>query len=52
MIALLRVFAVAIFAIVMFIGGCGYCLLSPRNPKHVFTFGRLFARCLVCLGLS
>ena len=44
MIALLRVFAVAIFAIVMFIGGCGYCLLSPRNPKHVFTFGRLFGK--------
>ena len=44
MIALLRVFAIAIFAIVMFIGGCGYCLLSPRNPKHVFTFGRLFAK--------
>ncbi|USD64986.1 1-acylglycerol-3-phosphate O-acyltransferase [Vibrio sp. SCSIO 43136] len=42
MIALLRIIAVAIFAVVMFVFGCGYCLLSPRNPKHVFTFGRMF----------
>ncbi len=52
MIALLRVFAVAIFAIVMFIGGCGYCLLSPRNPKHVFTFGRLFAKMSRVFGIK
>ncbi|WP_025637848.1 1-acyl-sn-glycerol-3-phosphate acyltransferase, partial [Vibrio parahaemolyticus] len=52
MIALLRVFAVAIFAIVMFIGGCGYCLLSPRNPKHVFTFGRLFAKMSRVFGVK
>ncbi len=43
MIALLRVFAVAIFAIVMFIGGCGYCLLSP--PETLSTFS-LLAACL------
>lgn len=42
MVALLRVFAVALFAIFMFVFGCGYCLFSPRNPKHVFTFGRMF----------
>lgn len=42
MIAFLRLIAVAIFAILMFVFGCGYCLLSPRNPKHVFTFGRYF----------
>ena len=52
MIALLRVFAVAIFAIVMFIGGCGYCLLSPRNPKHVFTFGRLFGKMSRVFGIK
>ncbi len=52
MIALLRVFAVAIFAIVMFIFGCGYCLLSPRNPKHVFTFGRLFAKMARVFGIK
>ncbi len=52
MIALLRVFAIAIFAIVMFIGGCGYCLLSPRNPKHVFTFGRLFGKMSRVFGIK
>ncbi|MGR5069550.1 MULTISPECIES: 1-acylglycerol-3-phosphate O-acyltransferase [Vibrio] len=52
MIALLRVFAVAIFAIVMFIGGCGYCLLSPRNPKHVYTFGRLFGKMSRVFGIK
>ncbi len=52
MIFLLRIFAVAIFAIVMFIGGCGYCLLSPRNPKHVYTFGRLFSKMSRVLGIK
>ncbi|ANS84359.1 1-acylglycerol-3-phosphate O-acyltransferase [Vibrio scophthalmi] len=52
MIALFRVFAVAIFAIVMFVFGCGYCLLSPRNPKHVFTFGRLFGKMARVFGIK
>lgn len=52
MIALLRVLAVAIFAIVMFVFGCGYCLLSPRNPKHVFTFGRLFGKMSRVFGIK
>ncbi|NIY85383.1 1-acylglycerol-3-phosphate O-acyltransferase [Vibrio hepatarius] len=52
MIALLRVLAVAVFAIVMFVFGCGYCLLSPRNPKHVFTFGRLFGKMSRVFGIK
>ncbi|MGD8112991.1 1-acylglycerol-3-phosphate O-acyltransferase [Vibrio sp. TRT 21S02] len=52
MIALLRVIAVMIFAVIMFIFGCGYCLLSPRNPKHVFTFGRLFAKMSRVFGVK
>ncbi|KUJ00868.1 1-acylglycerol-3-phosphate O-acyltransferase [Vibrio sp. MEBiC08052] len=52
MIALLRVFVVVIFALFMFIFGCGYCLLSPRNPKHVYTFGRLFARMSRLFGIK
>ncbi|MDN3608955.1 1-acylglycerol-3-phosphate O-acyltransferase [Vibrio ostreicida] len=52
MIALLRVFAVALFAILMFVFGCGYCLLSPRNPKHVFTFGRLFGKMSRVFGIK
>lgn len=46
MIALVRLIAVFIFSLLMFVFGCGYCLLSPRNPKHVFTIGRLFAKFL------
>ncbi|MCC4785536.1 1-acylglycerol-3-phosphate O-acyltransferase [Vibrio lentus] len=52
MIAILRIFAVAIFAILMFVFGCGYCLLSPRNPKHVFTFGRYFGRMAKIFGMK
>ncbi|MDW6018807.1 1-acylglycerol-3-phosphate O-acyltransferase [Vibrio plantisponsor] len=52
MIALLRIIAVAIFAMVMFVFGCGYCLLSPRNPKHVFTFGRMFAAMSKVFGIK
>ncbi len=44
MIALLRIIAVAIFAVLMFVFGCGYCLLSPRNPKNAFVIGRQFSR--------
>ncbi len=52
MVAVFRVLGVALFAIVMFIFGCGYCLLSPRNPKHVFTFGRMFARLAPLFGIK
>ncbi len=52
MIALFRIIAVAIFAVVMFVFGCGYCLLSPRNPKHVFTFGRMFAAMSKVFGIK
>ncbi|HIF9073986.1 TPA: 1-acylglycerol-3-phosphate O-acyltransferase [Photobacterium damselae] len=52
MIFLLRIIAVAIFAIVTFVFGCGYCLLSPRNPKHVYTFGRIFSKMSRVLGIK
>lgn len=50
MIALLRIVVVAIFAVFMFVFGCGYCLLSPRNPKNVFVIGRLFSKVAGILG--
>ncbi|MDW6002879.1 1-acylglycerol-3-phosphate O-acyltransferase [Vibrio mangrovi] len=52
MIALLRVLVVVIIAVFMFIFGCGYCLFSPRNPKHVYTFGRMFARMSRIFGVK
>lgn len=52
MIALIRVLITAIWALVMFVFGCAYCLLSPRNPKHVFTFGRYFAALAKIYGIK
>ncbi|KLV11233.1 MULTISPECIES: 1-acylglycerol-3-phosphate O-acyltransferase [Photobacterium] len=52
MIFVLRMIAVAIFAVVMFVFGCAYCLLSPRNPKHVCTFGRLFSKMSRVFGIK
>lgn len=52
MIFVLRVIAIAMFAVVMFVFGCGYCLLSPRNPKHVHTFGRLFSKMSRVFGIK
>ncbi len=44
MIALFRILAVAVFAVAMFIFGCGYSLLTPRDPKLVFILGKKFSR--------
>jgi 1-acyl-sn-glycerol-3-phosphate acyltransferase len=52
MIFLLRIVAIAIFAVFMFVFGCGYCLFSPRNPKHVYTLGRLFSKMTRILGVK
>jgi 1-acyl-sn-glycerol-3-phosphate acyltransferase len=52
MIAVLRILAVVIIALFMFVFGCGYCLFSPRNPKHVYTFGRIFARMSWLFGIK
>ncbi len=49
---ILRLLAVALFAIVMLVFGCGYCLFSPRNPKHVYTFGRLFGKLSRLFGIK
>ncbi len=48
----LRLLAVALFAILIFVFGCGYCLLSPRNPKNVYTIGRLFGRLFIFFGIK
>ncbi|UJF19100.1 1-acylglycerol-3-phosphate O-acyltransferase [Vibrio sp. SS-MA-C1-2] len=52
MILILRLIAVAIFAIVTSIFGTLYCMLSPRNPKHVFTFGRWFSKMSRVFGIK
>lgn len=52
MIALLRLIAVAIFAVLMFVFGCGYSLLSPRNPQNVFKVGRYFGKMAKVFGMT
>ncbi len=47
-----RVIFVVIYCIVVCVLGCLYCLFSPRNPKHVATFGHLFGRLSPVFGLK
>ncbi|UEM39769.1 1-acylglycerol-3-phosphate O-acyltransferase [Pectobacterium aquaticum] len=52
MLSILRFFIVIIFSILICIFGLFYCLFSPRNPRHVATFGHLFGRLSVVFGLK
>lgn len=52
MVALLRIFAVVIFAIIMFVFGCGYSLLTPRNPKLVYIIGGQFCKMARIFGFK
>ncbi|MCS2169946.1 1-acylglycerol-3-phosphate O-acyltransferase [Scandinavium sp. TWS1a] len=52
MLLIFRAIIVVIYCILVCILGCVYCLFSPRNPKHVATFGHLFGRMAPVLGLK
>ena len=52
MVALVRLVIVAVLATFFFIFGCIYCLFSPRNPKHVYTIGRLFSKAAPIFGIK
>src|SRR5690554_2495770 len=52
MIAFICILTVMLCAIIMFIFGCCYCLLSPRNPKHDFIFCRMFAAMSKVFGIT
>lgn len=52
MLLILRCIVVALFALLVCIFGSIYCLFSPRNPRHVATFGHLFGRLSSLLGLK
>lgn len=47
-----RLIIVVIYCILVCIFGCIYCLFSPRNPKHVATFGHLFGKLSPVFGLK
>ncbi|OFC61753.1 1-acylglycerol-3-phosphate O-acyltransferase [Candidatus Erwinia dacicola] len=52
MLAILRTIIVVVYSILLCIFGCIYCLFSPRNPRHVATFGHLFGRLAPVFGLK
>lgn len=52
MLFILRLIIVVIYSILVSIFGCIYCLFSPRNPKHVATFGKLFGHLAPVFGLT
>ncbi|MGL4600331.1 MAG: 1-acylglycerol-3-phosphate O-acyltransferase [Plesiomonas sp.] len=51
MLVVFRAIIVVLYALLVSIFGSLYCLFSPRNPRHVYTFGRLFSKLDRVLGL-
>lgn len=52
MLFILRLIIVVIYSILLSFLGSIYCLFSPRNPKHVATFGHMFGRLAPILGIT
>lgn len=52
MLLIVRVVLVTLYSVLVCILGSLYCLLSPRNPKHVATFGHMFGRLAPLMGLK
>lgn len=52
MLVLIRAIIVIIYTILVCVGGCIYCLFSPRNPKHVMTFSHMFGRLSKVFGIK
>lgn len=52
MLAIVRFIIAVIYCILVCILGSVYCLFSPRNPRHVATFGHLFGRLAPVFGLK
>ena len=42
MLYIFRLIITVIYSILVCVFGSIYCLFSPRNPKHVATFGHMF----------
>ena len=52
MLYIVRLILTVIYCILVCILGPIYCLFSPRNPKHVATFGHMFGRLAPLFGLK
>ncbi len=51
MLYIFRLIITVIYSILVCVFGSIYCLFSPRNPKHVATFGHMFGRLAPLFGL-
>lgn len=52
MLLILRVIIVIVYSILVCILGCIYCLITPKNPRHVAMFAHLFGRLSWVFGLK
>ncbi|EEZ4380763.1 1-acylglycerol-3-phosphate O-acyltransferase [Escherichia whittamii] len=52
MLYIFRLIITVIYSILVCVFGSIYCLFSPRNPKHVATFGHMFGRLAPLYGLK
>lgn len=52
MLFIIRFVVVVVFSILVCLFGTVYCLFSPKNPRHVATFGRMFGRLSTIFGLK
>lgn len=52
MLAILRIIIVIIYCIFGSLTGILICLTSPRNPKHVMTFGRMYGKLSHVFGIK
>ena len=52
MLVVVRAIIVLLYALLLCVGGSLYCLFSPRNPRHVYTFAHLFSKLDRVMGLK
>lgn len=52
MLAILRIIIVIFYCIFGSLAGILICLTSPRNPKHVMTFGRMYGKLSYVFGIK
>ncbi|CCJ82813.1 1-acyl-sn-glycerol-3-phosphate acyltransferase [Cronobacter dublinensis 1210] len=51
MLSIVRMIIVVIYSLLVSVLGSIWCLFSPRNPRHVATFGHMFGRLSTVFGL-
>ncbi|WP_369834062.1 1-acylglycerol-3-phosphate O-acyltransferase [Cronobacter dublinensis] len=52
MLSIVRMIILVIYSLLVSVLGSIWCLFSPRNPRHVATFGHMFGRLSTVFGLK